>query len=202
MSTSPAPQPLSDQSDTPQEIEQKPQRFGLQHAIALLVAIAIPVLIYIFRDQVQGLKHLGYLGASLTMFIGNATVILPVPGLIVVFALGHTLNPLLVGLAAGPGAALGELVGYFAGFSGSGVIKNTEIYKRVEGWVKRYGPPVIVVLAAIPNPAFDVAGLVSGALGIRWWQFLLAVWIGKTIQAIAIAYAGSASIGWVEQLLK
>lgn len=202
MSTSPITASPSDQPDVPQEGDQKTARFGPQHAIALLVAIAIPVLIYIFRDQVQGLKHLGYLGAFLTMFIGNATVILPVPGLLVVFALGNTLHPLLLGLAAGPGAALGELVGFFAGFSGSGVIKNTGFYQRVEGWVKRYGPIVITILAAIPNPAFDVAGLVSGALGIRWWKFLLAVWIGKTIQAIAIAYAGWASIGWVEQLLK
>lgn len=202
MSTSSDTPSLSDQPNVPQESEQKPQRFGLQHAAALLVAITIPILIYVFRDQVPGLKNLGYLGAFLTMLIGNATVILPVPGLIMVFALGHTLNPLLVGLAAGPGAALGELIGYFAGFSGSGMIKNTEFYQRVERWVRRYGPPAIAVLAAIPNPAFDVAGLVSGALGIKWWQFLLAAWIGKTVQAIAIAYAGAASIGWVEQLLR
>ena len=202
MSASPTPPNVSSTPDIPPQDTQPPPRFGIQHAVALLVAIAVPVLIYVFRDQVRALEQLGYLGAFLTMFVGNATVILPVPGLIVVFALGHTLNPLLVGLAGGPGAALGELVGYFAGFSGSGVIKNTGLYQRVEGWVKRYGPAAIAVLAAIPNPAFDLAGLVSGALGIRWWQFLLAAGIGKTIQAIAIAYAGSLSIGWVEQLLK
>jgi uncharacterized membrane protein YdjX (TVP38/TMEM64 family) len=202
VSISPATQPPCDQPDALQGTEPKPQRFGLQHAAALLAAIAIPVLIYLFRDQVQGLKNLGYLGAFLTMLVGNATVIFPVPGLFMVFALGGTLHPLLVGLAAGPGAALGELVGYFAGFSGSGVIKNTDIYRRVRYWVRRYGPIVIAVLAAIPNPAFDIAGLVSGALGIKWWQFLLAAWIGKTVQATAIAYAGWASIGWVEQLLK
>jgi len=202
MSTSSAPQLYSDPSDVSPQVELKPQRFGIQHAAALLVAIAIPVLIYLFRDRVQELSSLGYLGAFLTMLAGNATVILPVPGLFMVFALGHSLNPLLVGLAAGPGAALGELVGYFAGFSSSGLIKNTAIYKRIKYWVKRYGPIVIAVLAAIPNPTFDVAGLVSGALGIRWWQFLLAVWAGKTVQAIVIAYAGAASLGWVEQLLK
>lgn len=202
MSTRPVISPSPDQSAVSQESDQKPTRFGLQHAAALLAAIVIPVLVYVFRDQVQGLRSLGYLGAFLAMLIGNATVILPVPGLLMVFALGHTLHPLLVGLAAGPGAALGELVGYFAGFSGSGVIKNTRIYKRIEHQVKRYGPIVIAVLAAIPNPAFDVAGLVSGALGMRWWQFLLAAWIGKTVQAVVIAYAGHYSIGWVRQLLQ
>ena len=202
MNTPSVPQPPADQPETSPESSKELQRFGLKHVAALVFAIAVPGLIYVFRDQVRGLEQLGYLGAFLTMFVGNATVILPVPGLIVVFALGHTLSPLLVGLAAGPGAALGELSGYFAGFSGSGVIENTRLYDRIERWVKRYGPIVITILAAVPNPAFDIAGLVSGALGIRWWQFLLAAWIGKTIQAIGIAYAGSLSVMWVEQLLK
>ncbi|MBN1313107.1 MAG: VTT domain-containing protein [Anaerolineae bacterium] len=185
-----------------QEDNHTSQRFGLKHAAALLFAIAVPALIYVFREQVRELQYLGYLGGFLTMLIGNATVILPVPGLIVVFALGSTLNPLLLGLVSGPGAALGELVGYFAGFSGSGVIENTRLYQNIERWVRRYGPLVIAVLAAIPNPAFDIAGLISGALGIRWWKFLLAAWLGKTIQAIVIAYAGAFSVGWVEQLLR
>lgn len=202
MSTSPDPLDMPSSADAQPEDVQQPRRFGLPQAVALLLAITIPVLIYIFRDQVQVLRHLGYLGAFLTMLVGNATVILPVPGLIVVFALGGTLHPLLVGLAAGPGAALGELVAYFAGFSGSGVVKNISVYQDIERSVKRYGPVVIAVLAAIPNPLFDVAGLASGALGIRWWQFLLAAVIGKTIQAIAIAYAGSLSIWWVEQILR
>lgn len=176
-------------------------RFGFQHVAALAVAILIPVLIYLFRDQIRSMEHLGYLGGFLTMFVGNATVFLPVPGLIIVFALGATLNPLLVGLAAGPGAALGELVGYLMGYSSSGVVENTLLYHRIEGWVRRYGPIVITIMAAIPNPVFDIAGIASGALGIKWWQFLIAAWIGKTIQAIAIAYLGALGVTWVERLL-
>jgi uncharacterized membrane protein YdjX (TVP38/TMEM64 family) len=202
MNTPPTPIDTLNPIEVPPEEVQRPPRFGLPQAVALLLAITIPVLIYIFRDEVQAFQHLGYLGAFLTMFVGNATVILPVPGLIVVFILGGTLHPLLVGLAAGPGAALGELVAYFAGFSSSGVVKHISLYQDIERSVKRYGPVAIAILAAIPNPLFDMAGLISGALGIRWWQFLLAAAIGKTIQAIMIAYAGSLSIGWVEQILK
>ncbi|MBN1430857.1 MAG: VTT domain-containing protein [Anaerolineae bacterium] len=199
MNVSPLP---TAQSDNPPKNSQDIQRFGLKHVGALLLAIAIPILIYIFRDQVRHFDKLGYMGAFLAMLISNATVILPVPGLFIVFVLGHTYHPLLLGLVVGPGAALGELVAYFAGFSSSGVIRNAKIYKRMEQRVKRYGPAAIAVLAIIPNPAFDIAGVVSGALGIRWWQFLLAAWIGKTIQAIMIAYAGSLSVGWVERLLR
>jgi membrane protein YqaA with SNARE-associated domain len=201
MDTSSSPA-ASDNLDASLENTQQPRRFGPQHAVALLLAIAIPVLIYLFRAYLPDLRRLGYLGAFLTMFIGNATVIFPIPGLVVVLALSESLHPILLGLSAGAGAALGELTGYFAGYSSSGMIKRTGLYQRVEQQIKRYGPVMITALAIIPNPAFDIVGLVSGALGIRWWQFLLAVWVGKTIQATVIASAGYYSIGWVLQLLR
>ena len=68
--------------------------------------------------------------------------------------------------------------------------------------MERYGLAVIAVLAAIPNPFFDMAGIVAGSLRIKWWHFLLAALIGKTVQAIFIAYAGALGIGWVEGLLE
>jgi uncharacterized membrane protein YdjX (TVP38/TMEM64 family) len=178
------------------------QPFTLRHALAIGGAVAITALIVLFQDRLRGLGHLAYLGAFLAMLIGNATVILPVPGLALVFALGSTLNPLLLGLAAGPGAALGEMTGYLAGYGGSAIIDDLRVYHTVERWMNRYGIVVISVLAAIPNPLFDVAGMVAGVMRVRWWHFLLAAWIGKTIQAVVVAYAGALSLGWVQQLVR
>ena len=75
-----------------------------------------------FGDQLVDLRGYGYLGVFLISLLGNATVILPVPSLAVVFAGGGVLNPLLVGLVAGVGEPLGELTGYLAGYGGSAVI--------------------------------------------------------------------------------
>jgi uncharacterized membrane protein YdjX (TVP38/TMEM64 family) len=177
------------------------QRFGWRHVAAILIAGGITAGIVAFEDRIVGLSHLAYAGAFLAMLIGNATVILPVPGLIIIFVLGRTLSPLLVGLAAGPGAALGEMSGYLAGYGGSAVIDNFALYDRIRGWMERHGLLVIGVLATIPNPIFDMAGIVAGSMRIRWWKFLLAALIGKTIQGIAVAYAGALSLGWVEKLL-
>ena len=184
-----------------QESERDEQSFGLKHVLSIAFAVGITVLIFAFRNQLRDLDKLAYAGAFLSMLIGNATVILPVPGLIFVFALGGTLNPFLVGLIAGPGAAIGEMTGYAAGYGGSAVIDNFKLYHRIKGWMERYGLIVITLLAAIPNPLFDMAGIVAGSLRVKWWQFLLAAWFGKTIQALFIAYAGLLSIGWVEQYL-
>lgn len=177
------------------------QPFGIKHLASLLFAIAVTALIIVFRNRIRDLEHLAYLGGFLAMLIGNATLLLPVPGLIFVFALGGTLNPLLVALTAAPGAALGELTGYAAGYGGSAIIDNWQIYHRLEAWMKRYGPLVILALAAIPNPLFDLAGVVAGALRMKWWHFLLAALGGKLIQTLMIAYAGAFSLDWVLRFL-
>lgn len=65
------------------------------------------MLIILYRVQLRELENLAYVGAFLTMLIGHATVGLTGSGLTVVYSLGSTLNPLLVGLFAGPDAALG-----------------------------------------------------------------------------------------------
>jgi len=166
-------------------------------ALALLLVVAISAAVFFLSDQIERLKTLGYLGAFAIMLLGNATIILPAPGLAIVFALGSAFNPLIVGLAAGAGAALGELTGYLVGYSGRTVIENRALYQRFETWMKRYGFTALFVLAIIPNPFFDIAGLIAGALRFTWWRFLLVSWAGKTIQGILVAYAGATSANWV-----
>lgn len=163
---------------------------------AVAIAVIITLVILLFSDRIEELQTLGYAGAFLIMLVGNATVIFPVPGLVFVIAMGSQLNPWLVGLCAGPGAALGELTGYLAGYGGVTPLEDTAIYRRFDRWMDRFGPLVIVILAAVPNPVFDVAGLLAGASHMPWWQFLLAAWLGKTIQAIFLAWAGALSWDW------
>lgn len=185
----------------PESQDERGIGWGWKHTIAILFSLGITVLIIVFRDELRELEKLAYIGVFLAMLIGNSTVILPVPGLIVVYVLGGTLNPLLVGLVAGPGAALGEMTGYLTGYSSSVVVGNLKLYHQIKKWMKRYGAIVITLLAAFPNPIFDLAGLVAGSIHMKWWHFLIAAWIGKTIQGILTAYAGELSLVWFEQFL-
>jgi uncharacterized membrane protein YdjX (TVP38/TMEM64 family) len=188
--------------DDPPTIEGSSSRWSsVGRAAGVVLVVAISVTIFLLRDQVEELKALGYLGAFAVMLLGNATVILPAPGLTIVFALGAALDPLALGIASGAGAALGELTGYVAGLSGRSVVQNRALYKRFEHWMDRFGPAALFLLATFPNPFFDVAGLAAGALRYPWWRFLLLAWAGKTVQGILIAYAGAASAGWVLEWL-
>ena len=85
--------------------------------LAVAFVIAITACIFVFRDQVERLETYGYLGAFLISLITSATIILPVPGIVLIAALGAVYNPVLIGLVAGTGSALGEITGYMAGYS-------------------------------------------------------------------------------------
>ena len=82
----------------------------ISRVLAVLAVIGITIFVYSIRDRVEAFAQYGYFGAFLIMLIANATVILPAPGVAVVFAMGGVLNPLGVALAAGVGGTLGELV--------------------------------------------------------------------------------------------
>jgi len=162
--------------------------------LALLFSVAITAIIVVFRRQLADLAGYGYLGVFLVSLLGNATVILPVPSLAVVFAGGGVLNPLLVGLVAGLGEPLGELTGYLAGYGGSAVISDTPRFERVKEWMKHRGFLTLFVLSVIPNPLFDLAGISAGMLHYPVWRFLVACWLGKTSKALTLAYLGSLSV--------
>jgi membrane protein YqaA with SNARE-associated domain len=163
----------------------------------LLLVIGLTVGIYLLRDQAKWLASLGYVGIFLLSILANATIILPAPGVAFVFGLGAVYNPLLVAVAAGAGAAIGELSGYLAGFSGNIVVEHRARLQRLVPWMTKYGPWTILILAIIPNPIFDLAGIVAGMLKMPVWKFLLFCMIGKIIKMLLFAYAGSLSIPWL-----
>ena len=170
--------------------------------LALLAVIAITVYIYSIRERVEQFEEYGYLGIFLVALLANATVLLPAPGVAIIYAMGSVFNPLGVGLAAGTGGAIGELSGYLAGYSGQAIIERTDIYSRIHPWVEKYGGWAVLVLSAIPNPFFDVAGIAAGIVKMRMRTFLISVWVGQLIKMTIIAYAGQASIQVLETYLK
>jgi membrane protein YqaA with SNARE-associated domain len=124
--------------------------------------------------------------------ISNATLILPVPGIALTALAAAAGNPLVIGIVTGLGQALGETTGYLAGYSGQELIDNSPRYMRMASWMQRYGALTIFVLALLPNPFFDVAGIVAGALRMRFWLYLGVTIAGKVIKNIALAYAAAA----------
>lgn len=166
-------------------------RLNVVRGMVLAAVIALTAVLFIYRNQVQKLGALGYPGIFFLSLLSNATLILPVPGVLFTSAMGAVFNPWWVALAAGTGATIGELSGYLAGFSGQAVIENKRWYERVSGWMTRYGDITILVLAFVPNPVFDIAGMVAGALRMPLWRYLIWSWIGKTGKMLVFAFGGA-----------
>ena len=188
----------STQTASLQETSGKPGRSKFQmnvlRTLALLAVIGLTVFIYMIRDRVGDFAAFGYPGIFIIALLANATILLPAPGVAIIYAMGAIFNPLGVGLAAGTGGAIGELSGYLAGFSGQAVVERTDVYNRIKPWVKKYGGWAILVLSAIPNPFFDVAGIAAGMAKMPIQTFLVFTWVGQLIKMTLFALAGKYSI--------
>lgn len=178
-----------------------PQRLRLVQiftVVIIIVAFAATILILFDPERRAQLEQLiSSPGGLIVLFflsvLSNATLILPVPGIALTALAGTVANPLAVGIVAGAGQALGEMTGYLAGYSGQNLIDDSPRYARLAVWMRRYGVLTIFVLALIPNPIFDIAGIAAGALRMPWWLYLLSAGAGKILKNIALAY-GAASL--------
>lgn len=196
--------PLSDEIESgeidPSEKEPSKKTSNILRILILLAVIALTIVLVINRDRVQALQAYGYPGIFLFSILANATILVPVPGVVFTSAMGAVFNPVWVSILAGAGAAIGELSGYLAGFSGQAVVENSARYQRVTRWMEKYGDITILVLAFIPNPLFDLAGMVAGILKMPVWKFLVYCVIGKILKMMMFAFAGDWIMGWAERL--
>ncbi|KAL2506783.1 Vacuole membrane protein KMS1 [Abeliophyllum distichum] len=129
----------------------------------------------------------------------------------------------------GIGTALGELPPYFisraARLSGGKVgameeldsssIEENGIFSallnRIKRWFLSHAQYLnfftILVLASIPNPLFDLAGIMCGQFGIPFWEFFLATLIGKAIvkthiqTVFIISVCNNQLLDWMENEL-
>jgi membrane protein YqaA with SNARE-associated domain len=159
-----------------------------------LLITAANVGIYWLNIDYRVFGAYAYLGVFIVTLIANATTIVPVPYITIVACIaGQNDGIVLVALAGGLGSVLGESVALFIGRSGRAIAEETRFYDWVKRQLRHPWRAFLVLfgLAAPINPAFDVAGLAAGALGVPYWLFFTAVFLGRMIRFGLIALAGA-----------
>lgn len=155
--------------------------------LSLTVALAVAWWLYAQQEQILAWGQFGYAGLFLISLLGNATVVIPAPGLLaVVTVLGAILNPILAGVTAGIGSGLGEFAGFLVGISAESTIPDTKITGRLKSYLEKYDIITLFTLALVPNPFFDIGGLLAGSMGVTWWRFLLPTVAGKMCRFVVI----------------
>jgi membrane protein YqaA with SNARE-associated domain len=166
-------------------------RLGIFLAVIGTASAAI-----LLRNHIA-LQQAGYLGVALTALLASSSMVLPVPALATVCAASTFLVPLYVGLVAGGAETVGELTGYFLGYSGRGVVGEGRVSQRLGTWMRLRGWLLLFLLAFIPNPVFDLAGVTAGALRYPVERFLAVVFTGKILKFVGFAYACAFSADWL-----
>ncbi len=171
---------------------------------AILVVMAFAAGTWIAADpaRVEEMRRLisspqGLLALFLINVVSSATLILPLPGLALTPLAATVADPLLVGLIAGTGQTIGELTGYLTGYSGRKALGIDARTQRLTNLMRRWGAPILFVLALIPNPFFDVAGIIAGATRMPLRLYLLAAGSGKILKNMALAYGVTLGIDWM-----
>jgi membrane protein DedA with SNARE-associated domain len=172
-------------------------------ATVLLVVAAFGAMLWLTSDPERQaiIERLVQSPVGLVVLFGlaalsSATLILPAPGLALTAIAGAAASePILVGVVAGLGQAVGELTGYAAGRSGSALLPDNVATARLTRWIATRGPLIVFVLAVIPNPVFDVAGIAAGIVRMPVAVYFVAAAAGKVIKNVVVASGAGALEG-------
>lgn len=157
-------------------------------ALSLVAVLIVAIAAIPLSESLEDNPTPSYFALFITAVISGALFMLPGFGWAAIGAFAIIFDTwLLPALIGTTGQVLGELYSYFLGHTGSHWIKQSRWYLRLHRFMQRHGFLTITVLAATPNPLFDLTGAVAGALGLGWHRFYIAAWLGRFIKNILIA---------------
>ncbi len=146
----------------------------------------------------------GYLGAFIIAFLSNSSVFIVIPYLPAIFFLGSVgLSPLLLGIIAGLGSALGEVVSYAIGWLGGRLLakKHVKRFAAINNLLRRkrkLAPILIFLFAFLPIPD-DILVVPLAVVRYPLLKALPPLILGKVAHTTLAAYLGSASFHLFEQ---
>jgi membrane protein YqaA with SNARE-associated domain len=168
-------------------------------ATAIAVAVALPLVLRAHVPDPQAIASAGYAALFVAGFLSGATLVLPMPVLPLVFSSASMFNPGLVTITAAAGMALGMGVTYFMGAWVRDHV-NWRVATRADrvglltrilgGWFSKSCTLCAFVLAAVPNPVYDFAGIIAGSARAPFGGFMLGITLGKLAQTLAVAMSG------------
>lgn len=188
----------------------KPFRFGRAEKLTLVILFLLGLLVIgvqripavaewytaINTAWTDWAIRFGYFGAFMAALIGNLTIIIVFPYTVAIFFLATAgLDPILLGLATGTGAVIGELSGYVIGRWGSARFQKAkpEAYESLKLIVTarpKFVQWLLFVFSLLPLPD-DVLFIPLGMLRYNFWKLFIPSWLGKVGAGLIVSIFGS-----------
>lgn len=147
---------------------------------AVVTAIISGVILYVTLIVGSLLKEVGLIGVFLASMFSHLTVIgrdMFVPAFLPLSIIYH---PLLLGLSAGLGGAIGEVTTYYWGLGISEALEENERDNILSKWIEKHGLLAILLVAASPLPDTPIV-LLAGSARFPLRKLLIVEGIGKTL---------------------
>lgn len=161
---------------------------------AFALSLLVVFLAFRFQHRLEHFRSFGLFGIFLLNFIASSTVIIPAPAIVSVVIGGHLYPPLLVGLFASGGAALGNMVGYFVGRAGKHIVLTHDEYRWYK-WLRKkfhtYGTLLIFLFAFVPNPIFDALALIAGITEYSPIKLFFLMFVARFVRDTLLAMIGA-----------
>lgn len=161
-------------------------------SLSIALTIILCVLVAVYWQEFVNFSKYGYAGIFIVSFLAGVTAFVPVPSVFLVFTLGAVLSPILIGLIAGAGEAIGSLGIYLTATSGARAFHALDrgVISKFRDWIKTRGVISVFAMSAIFNPLFFPFTALAGMMHFGWWRFFLLCLAGKVLKNTVVAYAG------------
>ena len=147
--------------------------------IAFLLGIIFLILTAFISINPQPFLKFGYIGVFAFNLFGPGTLLIP--------SLARHMNIFGLAIASALGMALNDSISWSIGSIGHSVIPHSKKVERIEGSLRKHGPPILFFWALIPFP-YDLIGLIAGYLGFSYRNFVIPTFLGKFTRFVLLGY--------------
>lgn len=173
------------------------------------------VLLIRYWKYLSQFQILVYLGLFLTAILAGSPIPIPTPCMALTFTLGSKFEPVVIGIIAGLGAAIGSMLVYFTARTGRRFLPSlnisdpaNKIYSgpvgkflqkikmpRVVGFANRRGIAGVFLFSIFPNPLLMPLLVTMGISRVRAWKVAITCWLGHSVLFLALAFLGHYGLG-------
>jgi len=167
----------------------------------VVVALISGTLLWRLMVQGETLGRLGLAGVFAASMLSHLTVVARDMFIPLFLPLASVYHPVVLGSAAGAGAAIGEVTTYFLGW---GVAESMETMSGTEDkiaeWIKKYGLGAVFLVALTPLPDTPIV-ILAGSRKLPFRRLLAVEILGKSMLYSVGAVVGGVVYGGLESSL-